>query len=273
MKLTIVVIAHISDIHYGDGDYRQEYMDNVINYINNNGDRIDAVVCTGDLTKKGRYYEFEQLSPILKRIEVPFLTVAGNTDVKNSGIIFFEQYFGPRRTKMVIEGRDTLIIGIRSCKDDLKKGEIGDEQLAWVIDTIQKNPKKNIILALHHHLVAVPYAGRSWNVVRDAGELLEVTQRFGVDLVLMGHKHIPHAWLFGETTLVYSGTSTTDLVRADDPPCFNEIKLEDEDIEVHTINSKTLEKEVLLTRKRGVVEFIRPRKGRLDHILKSEVYK
>jgi 3',5'-cyclic AMP phosphodiesterase CpdA len=269
----MVNLIHISDLHYGDGDYHQEYMDNVIGYINSNKDKIDAVVCTGDLTKKGRYYDFEQLSPILKRIEVPLLNVAGNTDVKNSGIIFFEQFFGPRRTKMVLDNKDTLIIGIRSCKDDLKKGEIGDEQLAWVIETIKKHPKNNIVLALHHHLVAVPYAGRSFNVVRDAGELLEITQRYGVDVVLMGHKHIPHAWLFGETTLVYCGTTTTDLVRANDPPCFNEIVLDDEDIEVHTINSKTLEKEVLLTRKRGVVEFIRPRKGRLDHIIQSEVYK
>ncbi len=269
----MVNLIHISDLHYGDGDYRQEYMDNVIGYINDNKERIDAVVCTGDLTKKGRYYDFEQLAPILKRIEVPLLTVAGNTDVKNSGIIFYEQFFGPRRTKMIIENKDTLIIGIRSCKDDLKKGEIGDEQLAWVIQTIQKYPKKNIILALHHHLIAVPFAGRSFNVVRDAGELLEITQRFAVDLVLMGHKHLPHAWLLAETTLVYSGTTTTDLVRADDPPCFNEIYLEDEDIEVFTINSINLEKQVLVKRKRGVVEYIRPRSGRLDHIIQSDMFK
>ena len=268
----MVNIIHISDLHYQD-TFKMSYLDNVINYINNNKDTIDVVVCTGDLTKKGRYYEFEQLAPLLKKIDVPLLTVAGNTDVKNSGIIFYEQFFGPRRTKMIIEDKDTLIIGVRSCKDDLKKGEIGDEQLAWVIDTIQNNPKKNIVLALHHHLIAVPYAGRSWNVVRDAGELLEVTQRYGVDLVLMGHKHIPHAWLFGETTLVYCGTTTTDLVRANDPPSFNQISLDDEDLQVDIINSITLEKQLLIKRKRGVVEYVRPRMERLDHIIKSEVYK
>ena len=249
------------------------YLENIINYINSNKENIDVVVNTGDLTKKGRYDEFEELAPILKRIEVPVLTVAGNTDVKNSGIIFYERFFGPRRSRMVIDDKDTLIIGIRSCKDDLKKGEIGDEQLSWVIETIQKYPKKNIVLALHHHLVAVPYSGRNFNVVRDAGELLEITQRFDVDLVLQGHKHVPHAWLFGETTLVYSGTSATDLVRAADPPCFNEIMLDDEDVEINIINSITLEKDILFKRKRGIVEFIKPRRDRLDHILQSEVYK
>lgn len=248
-------------------------MDNIIRYINENKDRIDVVICTGDLTKKGRYNSFEVLAPMLKRIEVPLLTVPGNTDVKNSGIIFYEQFFGPRRSKLILEEKDTLIIGVMSCKDDLKKGELGDEQLQWIIKTIQDNPKKNIVLAIHHHLVPVPYSGRSFNVVRDAGELLEITQRFGVDLVLQGHKHCPHSWLFGETTLVYCGTSTTDQVRAADPPCFNEITLNDEDIEVIVINSKTLEKELLLTRKRGIVEFQRPRRDRLDHIIQSEVYK
>ena len=268
----MVNIIHISDLHFKD-DFHMSYLDNVINYINSNKESIDVVVCTGDLTKKGRYYEFEQLAPLLKQIEVPLLSVPGNTDVKNSGIIFYEQFFGPRRSKMILDDKDTLIIGIISCKDDLKKGEIGDEQLAWVIETIQNNPKNNIILALHHHLIAVPYAGRSWNVVRDAGELLEITQRFGVDLVLMGHKHIAHSYLLGNCTLVYSGTTTTDLVRANDPPSFNQITLNDEDIRVDIINSRTLEKELLLDRKRGVVEYVRPRKGRLDHILKSEVYK
>lgn len=269
----MVNLIHISDIHFSDGDYKQEYLDNVIGYINNNKDRIDAVICTGDLTKKGRYYSFEALAPILKRIEVPLLTVPGNTDVKNSGIIFYEQFFGPRRSKLILEEKDTLIIGVRSCLDDLKKGEISDEQIRWIIDTIKAHPKKNIVIALHHHLVPVPYSGRSFNVVRDAGELLEVTQRYGVDLVLQGHKHVPHAWLFGETTLVYCGTTATDLVRAADPPCFNEITLDDEDVEINVINSITLEKDLLLKRKRGVVEYIRPRKDRLDHIIQSEVYK
>ncbi len=89
----------------------------------------------------------------------------------------------------------------------------------------------------------------------------------------MGHKHIAHSYMLGNCTLIYSGTTTTDLVRANDPPSFNQIILDDEDIQVDIINSITLEKELLLKRKRGKVKYVRPRKGRLDHILKSEVYK
>ncbi len=137
----MVNIIHISDLHYKD-EFNMSYLDNVIKYINENKASIDVVVCTGDLTKKGRYYEFEQLAPLLKRIEVPFLAVPGNTDVKNSGIIFYEQFFGPRRSKMILKNKDTLIIGVSSCKDDLKKGEISDEQLKWIIETIIQNKKK-----------------------------------------------------------------------------------------------------------------------------------
>ncbi len=269
----MVELIQISDLHYGCADFKMEYLENVINYINENHQKIDAVICTGDITNKGRYYQFEEISQILKRIKPPLLTVVGNTDVKNSGIIFYEQFFGSRRSKMIIDEKDTIILGIRSSKDDLKKGEIGDEQLKWTIDQLKAHPKNNRVLALHHHLVAVPYSGKSWNTVRDAGELLELTQRFEVDLVLMGHKHVAHAWLFGVSTLIYCGTSTSDLVRAQEPPSFNHIILNDEDLEVNSIDSTTLEKELLFRRKRGNLEFIRPRKHRLDHILQADVYK
>lgn len=269
----MVSIVHISDLHYGCGDFKMEYMDNVINYINTNKDSIDIVVCTGDLTNKGRHNQYMEISNILKRIEVPMINVPGNTDVKNSGIIFFEQFFGPRRTKKVLEDKETIILGIRSPKDDLKKGEVGPEQIKWVIAQLKKHPLKNRILALHHHLVDVPYSGKSWNTVRDAGDLLELTQLFEVDLVLMGHKHVPHAWMFGITTLLYCGTSASLQVKAAENPSFNYIQLEDEDVEVYTIDSTNLEKDLLLRRKRGVVEFIRPRKTRLEHLIQSDVYK
>jgi len=268
----IVEIIQISDLHY-DGGFKEEYMENVINYINNS--RPDAVICTGDIAHKGRLAQFRGISPFLEKIKPKLLLVPGNHDAKNNGLIFFEKFLGPRRRTMVIDEKDTIIVGLSSVIDDLKDGEIGDEQLVWLAEQFDKPGSpglENRIIALHHHLIPLPLAGRKWTTVRDAGEILEFTQLYNIDLVLSGHRHVPHAWVIGPTTFLYCGTSSSDKVRADEPPSFNHISLDKGDLEVYIVNSINLKKSLLLERKEHHTEFIRPRKTRIEHLLASEVW-
>ncbi|TFG01968.1 MAG: metallophosphoesterase [Promethearchaeota archaeon] len=264
----ILNLIQISDLHYGS-EFREEYMENLIGYINDKDP--DAVICTGDLVHKGRLSQFEGISSYLKRIKPKLLIVPGNHDAKNNGLLFFEHTFGPRRRKMVIEEKDTILVGLSSVMDDLKDGEIGDEQLLWLAQQFKrtKNKFENRVIALHHHLIPLPLAGRKWTTVRDAGEMLEFTQLFKIDLVLSGHRHVPHAWVIGPTTFLYCGTSSTDKVRADEPPSFNEITLEKGDLEVYHVSSIDLQKSLLLTRKEGRTKYIRPRRTRIEHLLKT----
>ena len=61
---------------------------------------------------------------------------------------------------------------------------------------------------LHHHLVAVPNTGRERNTVSDAGDVLALLSASKVDLVLSGHKHVPHVWSVDGVMVVTSGTAT-----------------------------------------------------------------
>ena len=62
------------------------------------------------------------------------------------------------------------------------------------------------VSVMHHHLVSVPGTGRERNIVWDAGDLLEVLEDCSVDMVMCGHKHVPHVWVLGRMMLVMSGT-------------------------------------------------------------------
>jgi 3',5'-cyclic AMP phosphodiesterase CpdA len=265
----IVEIIQISDLHYGSG-FKKEYMDNVISYINNT--RPDVVICTGDIVHRGRLVQFQGVSPFLKEIKTKLLLVPGNHDAKNNGLIFFEKFFGPRRRSMIIDEVDTIVVGLSSVMDDMKDGEIGDEQLLWLSQQFNKPEKsgvENRVLALHHHLIPLPLAGRKWSTIRDAGEILEFSQFYNIDLILSGHRHVPHAWVIGPTTFLYCGTSSSEKVRADEPPSFNHIKLDKGDLEVQMVSSIDLQKKTLLTRKEGRTEFIRPRRTRIEHLLET----
>ncbi|MHA1490741.1 MAG: metallophosphoesterase family protein [Promethearchaeota archaeon] len=266
----MVELIQISDLHYGS-EFQEKYLENILSYIKNNS--LDAVVCSGDIVHKGRFHQYQEIVPLLEEIRklIPFLAVPGNHDAKNNGLIFFERFIGPRRSCMILEEKNTMIVGVCSAKDDLSRGEIGDEQLDWLGRKFSKS-YENRIMVLHHHLIPVPYGGRKYSIVCDAGEILEMTQFFKIDLVLMGHKHVPHAYIIGSTVFLYCGTSTSNKVRADESPSFNHIILKKDDIEVFMINSATLEKHLLLSRKENNVEFIRPRRTRIEHLLNSSVW-
>ena len=266
----MVEIIQISDLHFGS-EFVPEYMENIIKYIKENNP--DAVVCTGDIIHRGRVVQYKGVIPYIKRIKElsKFMAIPGNHDAKNSGLVFFEKLIGPRRSRLIIEEKDTIIVGVCSARDDMAEGMIGDEQLDWLGRQFNRN-LENRVLAVHHHLVPVPLSGQKFTTVRDAGEILEFTQLFEIDLVLMGHRHVPHAYVIGPTTYLYCGTSTSKKVRADDTPSFNHVILDEGDLEVYMVYSTNLEKHLLLERKEHRTEFIRPRKTRIEHLLASEVW-
>jgi 3',5'-cyclic AMP phosphodiesterase CpdA len=246
-------------------------MENVIKYIKENNP--DAVICTGDIIHRGRVVQYKGVLPYIMRIKElsKFMAIPGNHDAKNSGLVFFEKLIGPRRSRLIIEEKDTIIVGVCSARDDMAEGMIGDEQLDWLGRQFNRN-LENRVLAVHHHLVPVPLSGQKFTTVRDAGEILEFTQLFEIDLVLMGHRHVAHAYVIGPTTYLYCGTSTSKKVRADDTPSFNHIILDEGDLEVYMVYSTNLEKHLLLERKEHRTEFVRPRKTRIEHLLASEVW-
>ncbi|TFG01969.1 MAG: metallophosphoesterase [Promethearchaeota archaeon] len=266
----MVELIHISDLHYGSREFREDCLFNVIDYINEY--RPDAVICTGDITHKAKKTQYEGIAAFLEKIKVPLLIVPGNHDVKNNGLIFFERFIGPRRSTMKIEDKDTFIMGLRSPRDNTSEGELGDSQLDWMVQQLRNCQNNLRIMALHHHLIPVPFAGVKRNTLIDAGEALVITQEYDIDLVLMGHRHCPHIWRFGDSVLIYCGTSCSDKVRADDTQSFNQISLYEDQLEVTVVDSLTLNKNLLISQKRGKIDYIRSRRNRIDHLMQTKIF-
>lgn len=93
------------------------------------------------------------------------------------------------------------------------------------------------IVALHHHVVPVPYSGREINVLEDAGDVLELLLRNNVQLVLMGHRHVQRAIKINNTLFVNAGTLSCVRTRARLGNSFNVIDIgEDGAITVQEVN-------------------------------------
>jgi 3',5'-cyclic-AMP phosphodiesterase len=227
-----VRIGQLSDIHVLDPRFEDRLLEAAIDELN--ADAPDLVVVAGDLTANGYREQFEYARERLDRISCPeVLYVPGNHDARSVGYLHFEDLFGERahaRTVTAPEGT-AHVVGMDSSKPDIDDGEIGRELYGWILDSFAP-PAELRIFVMHHHLVAIPGTGRDRNQVWDAGDSLEVLRAAGVDVVLGGHRHVPHVWPVAGLFLVHSGTASTWRVRGYARPSYNFVTLTPDQIEV-----------------------------------------
>lgn len=223
-------IAQISDIHCGEPRFSSQNLRFFIKTINQ--ENPDLVVVTGDLTANGFLDEFEAAKKFVDQIKCrEKVIIAGNHDARNVGIEHFENIFGERYSEKTFEKQKIYLMAIDSNRPDDDVGEVGRSKYKY-IDAFFEPKNGTKIVVLHHHLVAVPGTGRERNTVNDAGDLLTKLDELNIDLVLSGHKHVPHVWNLNGVKLVTSGTAGTLRTRGSVLPAINFIDIEDKKIEI-----------------------------------------
>ena len=85
----MIDIVHISDLHCGSKEFSEEYMLNVVDYINTK--KPDLVINTGDIAHKGKEDQYLEIKKYLDTIRVPMIVTPGNHDMKKNGIITIKQ--------------------------------------------------------------------------------------------------------------------------------------------------------------------------------------
>jgi 3',5'-cyclic AMP phosphodiesterase CpdA len=217
----VVTIAHISDPHVGSLHFVPNLMHRVITELNEL--EPDAVVCSGDLTTEGFRQEYKAWLAYADRIAAPLHTVPGNHDARNVGYVHFEELIGQRSWSVAVG--DVRIVGVDSSEPDLNEGMVGRAKYDWITMEFEQEAALRIFV-LHHHLIPIPGTGRERSTVMDAGDLLEVLVRAGVDVVLSGHKHVPYVWKLEDMYLTSAGTCSSLRVRGYTKPCYNVLEFD-----------------------------------------------
>lgn len=225
-------IAHVSDLHLTSSNFVREWGENVIDILSSVVP--DIVVITGDFTMEGFIHEWDIAKEYVDRIETKnLLLIPGNHDARNEGYKIFEEIFETRFPSYE-DGR-VVILGLDSTVPDLDDGHIGRENYD-VIEEKFSNKDKLKILALHHHLIAIPGTGRERNIAVDAGNVLNLITELDVDFVLSGHKHLPWVWKLEDTYFITAGTASSRRLKGRSHPSFNIMHIDDEKVIVEEIN-------------------------------------
>lgn len=226
------VIAQVSDIHFGDGRFDANLIDNLMEELDKA--RPDLVLIPGDLTGAGYVEEYQQAKEFVDRLSCRCYSVPGNHDERNVGWRLYERLFGPRWHRHDVDfgvpssERSCALMRLVACdsaEPDLDTGELGRVRHKWIRDSFEDADDAFRVVMLHHHLVAVPNTGRERNTVSDAGDVLEVLAECKVDLVVAGHKHVPYLWDVNGVPILISGTAGTWRIRGQVPPSFNTIEI------------------------------------------------
>lgn len=149
----------------------------------------------------------------------------------------FKQFF-PSSSKKVYEFKkdkdNVVILTLDTALPDRDEGEVGDAQNLW-INEILKTYDNNVmkIVAMHHHLIAIPDTGFTNLVgILDSGDALRTLTENNVSLVLCGHKHRPWLWNLGNLNIAYAGTSSSWRYRGIFEDTYNIIEVKEKNIHI-----------------------------------------
>ena len=223
-----VKIVQISDLHVGS-----QFLESKFNILVEEINELepDVIIVTGDLTNEGLQKEYEECKRLLSRFNTrKIIAISGNHDYRNTGYLLFKRYF-PFNTVNEL-GDDIVLVTVGTARPDRNEGEIGYRQNLWLERTMKKYKDRIKIVAMHHHLIAIPDTGANQLTVIDAGDILRTVLATDVDVVLCGHKHRPWLWKLGKLNVVTAGTSTSERVRGFFENTYNILTVSDSKIHI-----------------------------------------
>jgi 3',5'-cyclic AMP phosphodiesterase CpdA len=182
--------------------------------------RPDCVVITGDLTDHGRPDEYLALRDVIGDFPLPLHLATGNHDNRETLLDAFGG--GPllgesMEAHYCVEYPEATVVVLDSHLPGSPAGRLGQAQLAWLEQVLDRRPDTPAVLAVHHPPVPVGLPFLDGMRLLDGDALNEVIDTHpNVIRVMAGHVHRPIT--AGLVTVAPSTYRQTGLVMTDGMP-------------------------------------------------------
>lgn len=216
------VILHLSDTHFSGWAMRPGLAERIVEEAWDLAP--DLVVVSGDLTQRALHRQFQAARQWLDALPRPLLVVPGNHDIPlfhlwerlRRPLARYRRYIA-EETDPVYEDDGLLVVGLCSARGTTtENGWLEPAQVARAESIIRgRRPGQVTVIVVHHHFLRVP--GSLQRPIRGAVELLETFDRWGADLVLVGHSHRAYVHRTEDgLLLVQAGTATSTRGKGED---------------------------------------------------------
>ena len=225
----LLAIAHFSDPHllagnrplYGAVDTEANLL-RALAQLERSGERVAAIVFTGDLADLGEAGAYRRLrdivEPAAQRIGTEIVWVMGNHDERaryESELFDVAGTDAPQDRMYDFDG--LRLIAFDTTVPGYHHGDISDEQFDWLEAQLATPAPLGTVLAMHHPPVPSPVDAMAILELRRQDRLAEVLRGSDVRVILGGHLHYStHSTFAGIPVSVASATCYTLDVSA--PP-------------------------------------------------------
>lgn len=193
----------------------------------------DGVLVSGDLADHAADEEYEQVRALLGQIDAPSYVLPGNHDDRDA----LHRHFGVpgaggEPVQYAVDLGPLRLVVVDSTIPGEDGGELDDERLSWLEETLAAAPDVPTVVAMHHPPFTIGIA--PWDAIAlrpsDREKLGDILARHEhVERVLVGHVHraistelggrpvmsVPSTYIQGLLDF-----SSTELALSDDPPGF-----------------------------------------------------
>jgi 3',5'-cyclic-AMP phosphodiesterase len=219
------VIAHVSDTHLLEGGAPLGGVADTVASLERTtaqlarlGDRLDAIIVTGDVTDLGEPDAYrlvrEALEPLAMSTGAELVWVMGNHDERAA---FRSELLGEAPSDEPVH-RVTLVGGLRIITLDTSvpgyhHGALDEASLAWLDAELREAAPEGTILAMHHAPIATPLSLMDLLELRGQDALADVVRGRAVRMILGGHLHYATNGMFAGIPVSVAGATayTMDL--------------------------------------------------------------
>ena len=147
----------------------------------------DLIVHCGNLTSSGSTNDYENAVKAFSKFSDKFVFCPGPNDLKGFGETLLHKYFD---TENIFEKNESCFYILNTSEPETEIGVVGrtvqNRLERYVYHTRQQKLDKFHTVIMHHHLIPIP-GTRETSALEDAGDVLNLLTKTGVNLVLSGH--------------------------------------------------------------------------------------
>ncbi|MFA0088108.1 phosphodiesterase [Vibrio sp. 10N.261.51.F12] len=197
-----MLVAQLTDLHIKQGGklaYKKvdtlKCLQRAVTHINRLVPKPDCTVITGDLGDFGTDAEYEIIHRELRKFTMPVHIVPGNHDHRDnlrcslSSIAAFDH---DTYCNFVQHYGNQCLIGLDSSVIGQPYGELSNETLEWLQQTLLANAEYQVTIFVHHPPMTVGLGHMDVQNLRNADALFEVlTSCRTLQGIVVGHLHRP----------------------------------------------------------------------------------
>lgn len=214
-RKTSIKLIQITDTHILDEGMNPRSFDGfdtsvslkkVVAKVRTDENNADCIILTGDLVHEPSVNAYQKLADNLSTLTIPIISLPGNhDDPEMMKYVMGENGFN---TANLHQLGNWLLILLNSKLEYEHSGELTKSELEFLKSTLEQNPDKHCLVALHHHPVSINSPWMDSMILNNADDFLNIVDKFThVRGIIWGHIHQKFESKRGDVLLL--GTPST----------------------------------------------------------------